>query len=326
MKGKRLILAVAVLLAVSLSCGRRKTAAPVVEKPLYPDDFPMIEIPSLLTDGAQRLDFFCGHFWDRFLDVKDVPGEGSERIRAVSREKLESAVGMYATTMRDVPLRQASSYIASLSDRLDTLRSRDSTLTVADTVISLISRYFYDPNSPVRDEDLYGVFARKLSSSPFTPDSLRGALSADAYLCSLNSKGSRASDFRFRKADGRVSSLYSVKAGYTLLFFSNPGCTACREITQVLSHNPHISRMLSEGTLAVVNIYIDKEIDTWRGHIADYPSEWITGYDYLYAIREKLLYNVRAIPSLYLLDSGKVVLLKDAPVEVVAARLESIDI
>ena len=39
------------------------------------------------------------------------------------------------------------------------------------------------------------------------------------------------------------------------------------------------------------------------------------GYDPDYAIRTDRLYDVRAIPSLYLLDSEKTVLMKDAPTE-----------
>ena len=44
-----------------------------------------------------------------------------------------------------------------------------------------------------------------------------------------------------------------------------------------------------------------------------YPEEWYNGFDPDFVIRNETLYNVRAIPSLYLLDSEKTVLLKDAP-------------
>jgi hypothetical protein len=44
-----------------------------------------------------------------------------------------------------------------------------------------------------------------------------------------------------------------------------------------------------------------------------YPDRWYNGFDPDLAIRGESLYNVRAIPSLYLLDKEKVVLMKDAP-------------
>ena len=43
-----------------------------------------------------------------------------------------------------------------------------------------------------------------------------------------------------------------------------------------------------------------------------YPATWYNGFDPDFIIRADLLYNVRAIPSLYLLDKDKTVILKDA--------------
>jgi hypothetical protein len=44
-----------------------------------------------------------------------------------------------------------------------------------------------------------------------------------------------------------------------------------------------------------------------------YPDNWYNGFDPDMVIRGESLYNVRAIPSLYLLDKDKIVLMKDAP-------------
>ena len=65
----------------------------------------------------------------------------------------------------------------------------------------------------------------------------------------------------------------------------------------------------------MADIFIDREVDAWKAKAATYPKNWINGYDHNFTIREDLIYNVRAIPSLYLLDSSKRVILKDAPVE-----------
>ena len=57
------------------------------------------------------------------------------------------------------------------------------------------------------------------------------------------------------------------------------------------------------------------------------PSRWIVGYDEGMKITETKSYDLRAIPSLYLLDSTKRVLIKDgvdvAHVENVIALMES---
>ena len=55
-----------------------------------------------------------------------------------------------------------------------------------------------------------------------------------------------------------------------------------------------------------------------------YPKEWINCYDPDYVIRTDTLYNIRAIPSLYLLDAQKRVVLKDATPERVIMFLNNL--
>jgi thioredoxin-related protein len=132
----------------------------------------------------------------------------------------------------------------------------------------------------------------------------------------------QAADFPFTDTRGKLRTLHGVKAEYTLLIFANPGCNACQEITAAMKASPAISALVDSGRLKVVDVYIDQEIDDWKAHIADYPADWINGYDQDYSIRTDLVYNIRAIPSIYLLDKDKTVLMKDAPQEKVLGALE----
>ena len=52
-----------------------------------------------------------------------------------------------------------------------------------------------------------------------------------------------------------------------------------------------------------------------------FHKEWINGYDPDFVIRTDRLYAVRAVPSLYLLDKKKNVLMKDALPEYVLNAL-----
>jgi hypothetical protein len=137
----------------------------------------------------------------------------------------------------------------------------------------------------------------------------------EARLCALNRIGTRASDFRFADRRGNITNLYDIKAELTLLFFSNPGCDACMNIINVLREDPVISSMVASGRLAVANIYIDEDIQAWRSYMPVYPEEWYNGFDPDMVLRNNEIYAVRAIPSLYLLDSEKRVIMKDAPEE-----------
>ena len=50
-------------------------------------------------------------------------------------------------------------------------------------------------------------------------------------------------------------------------------------------------------------------------------KEWTNGYDKELVIKNKNLYDLRAIPTLYLLDKNKTVLLKDATLQKVEQYL-----
>ena len=132
-------------------------------------------------------------------------------------------------------------------------------------------------------------------------------------MCSLNRTGQKAADFEFSDKNGNLRSLYGIEAECTLLFFSNPGCEACKSIIMTLESDPAVDRLISKRKLAVVNIYIDEDIASWYSYMPIYPDNWYNGYDPNLIIRTDLLYNVRAIPSLYLLDRDKRVIMKDAP-------------
>ena len=135
----------------------------------------------------------------------------------------------------------------------------------------------------------------------------------EARLAALNRIGTKAADFRFTDKRGRTFNLYGIDAELTLLFFSNPGCTACKDIIDVLNGDPGISGLIADGKMKVLNIYIDEDLEAWRSYMPIYPETWYNGFDPDLVIRGETLYNVRAIPSLYLLDRDKKVIMKDAP-------------
>ena len=75
---------------------------------------------------------------------------------------------------------------------------------------------------------------------------------------------------------------------------------------------PKVSDMIRNSRMAVLNIYIDEDIRNWRDYMPVYPQEWYNGFDPDFVLRNNEIYNVRAIPSLYLLDAQKIVMMKDA--------------
>jgi hypothetical protein len=85
----------------------------------------------------------------------------------------------------------------------------------------------------------------------------------------------------------------------------------CREVKESLLSSPQLNVLAERGKLKVLVLYPDADLEAWREHLSDYPDSWINGYDANQSITKENLYDLRAIPALYLLDSQKRVMAKD---------------
>ena len=310
---------ITVLVLLSACGGRTVRNGAVQEERAFP---PMPSPPSVITDRQAINEYLVTHYWDAFLDGT-FPCD-STHVNGVLSDDVEKALEKYLSlieTGTDLPVAQDA--VSRFFDKLEAFGTVHGESNVFPFFRETVTKYLYDPNSPLRDEDLYHPFVSKLAKSSLVPDEMKPGYSHDASMCFLNRAGSPAADISFTDLAGRKHTLYGIKAWHTLLFFSNPECKACKEIIVTLEGSQVIRNMSGDGRLAVVNVYIDKDIDRWKSYAAEYPSSWHSGYDQDYAVRSEVTYNVRAIPSLYLLDSEKKVIMKDAPAERIIRYLEN---
>lgn len=314
---KRLALTALIILA-AVSCGRRQDDV-VRTRP-----FPKVSAPAMLTEQSEAVAYVAEHFWDDFTDTSRLFSCDSVIVNGVKKTELEQEYANWLALLDMAGEEAALKSVETLFRRISAVESADTSSNVFENLSRLTTLYLYDPNSPYRDEDLYLPFVSSLAHSRFTPEDKRPGYAYDARMCSLNRVGTKAADFKFRDKNGREYSLYGIDAEYVILFFSNPGCTACKEIIDVLHGSGKADAMIRSGRLAVLNIYIDSDLDEWRKYMPVYPDNWYNGYDPDYVIRTDVLYNVRAIPSLYLLDADKTVLMKDVPQERLFFWLENV--
>ncbi len=320
---RRSVLIVLAACLVIASCGQRK--AKVADRREGPRTraFPTVSAPGMMTEQGEILDYVAMHYWDAFTADKGKWLDDSTHVGGVDRTKLEEQVGAYTTLLSMVPLSKAVAFIEGFYDKVAKQKARDTESTAFEETVRMMRRYLYDENSPVRNEDIYGALAAKLAKSPYVAEDMRPSYEFEARTCAVNKVGTKAADFVFTDRSGREHDLHGIRAPWTLLMFTNPGCRNCGDVIRGLNGSQKMQEMVRGGILAVVNIYIDEDLDAWREHLDDYPSSWMTGYNG--TIREDLSYNVRAIPSLYLLDKDKTVLLKDAPAERILAYIENIE-
>jgi hypothetical protein len=129
-----------------------------------------------------------------------------------------------------------------------------------------------------------------------------------------NRIGAKAEDVVYTTASGGSGRLHAISAKYVLLMFYNPDCKECKITTEELKRSPAVTSAVSSGRLKILAVYPDEDLDIWRSHLNELPSSWINGYDKSLVIRTNQVYDLKAIPTLYLLDENKNVLLKDTSI------------
>mgnify|MGYP002559193529 CR=1 FL=1 len=84
-----------------------------------------------------------------------------------------------------------------------------------------------------------------------------------------------------------------------------------KQLREQISGSPMLSEMIERGRLKILALYPDEDLTEWRNYRDHIPATWINAYDAGCLVRENGTYDLTAIPSLYLLDSDKRVLVKD---------------
>ena len=169
----------------------------------------------------------------------------------------------------------------------------------------------HDPNSPLRNDELYIPILEVLVESPLYDEYDRIAPAYDLELARENRIGEVANDIAYTLVNGKRGRLHDIDSYYVILMFSNPGCPMCREIIEQISSSPLLNEMMENDLIEVLSVYPDEDLEAWRDHLGEMPRRWINGYDDGMKISEERSYNLQAIPSLYLLDGEKRVIIKD---------------
>lgn len=305
---RTVLILLAALCAVSCG-GRRSSQQQTSAAPQMRVFLPAIA-PSGLSDDGKR-DYLRWHYWDRF-DFADTLF-----IREVDTVQMIEAYVRWIALISDRPSDGAP---------MDSLMRRASaSRPMLDYFTMLAEQVIHDPNSPLRNDEFYIPVLQAQLRSPWYDEYERIAPQYDLEMAMQNRLGHQANDFRYTLASGASGNLYGLHAEYVLLFINNPGCPMCREIREAITSSPMLSEMIERGRLKVLAIYPDEDLTEWRDYRDHIPASWINAYDKGCVIREKSLYDLHAIPAMYLLDSRKRVLVKDstdvAQIEEVIDRL-----
>ena len=181
--------------------------------------------------------------------------------------------------------------------------------------LSLFNHYLYNPNSPMQSDVLYEPVLEFASSHPLG-DKVEDFRNKELYeLVKKNQPGQIAENFSALLTNGKMLNLSDIKSKYTLLFFYEPGCQYCEEVIQHYRSQPSINQLIEGEKLIVFAIYPYGELAAWEAYQNQLPNGWVNGIDKEMKIIKSKLYDIKATPTIYLLDEDKKVIYKDVDAE-----------
>lgn len=153
----------------------------------------------------------------------------------------------------------------------------------------LIAHYLGNPQSPLRNDIVYAHLLRALPPTPQRTFLLRQV--------EQNQVGTVANDLTITDGNGTSQRLYDIASPLTLLVFFDPECEHCQELMPQLT--ARTQRLSQTFPLQVLWVNVELTPEAHRS------------------------YYLPALPSLYLLDHKKTVLVKDGSIDAVEQMLQS---
>lgn len=272
--------------------------------PAQPEELPLPQMPAALREPRDRAAWLIGHFWEA-LDFRDT-------LRSRDRDFMEQNFANFVSLFPHAPAE-------AHAPAVHTLMQAAEADTAAYVLLSEIAeKYLYEPNSPMLCEEYFILFLEEIVRTPVLDDLARVRPRYLLEAARKNRPGMVAADFGYIARDGRRLRLSTTPGERLLLLFYDPDCDHCKEIIAALDGDAAFAEAVRTGRLAVLALYADGDRAAWERTKESLPAGWIVGFD-TGEIRDGDLYVMPAMPTLYLLDGDRRVLLKDAPADYILA-------
>lgn len=271
--------------------------------------FPYPTTPLYINSEQAQIEYLAEHFWDE-CDIDNITSRYTSNTLAEALGRWGQLLHLLTGYGPTHPI--AESAITNLLNKA-AKSGKDNYWFF----LEWLEKLFYDPSSPLRCDEHFAIVCNHATSSKKSPLDSTEALRYNSLLqlVSRNNPSSTAANFTYTLADGSQHKMHAIEAELLIIYFYNPGCDDCRYVKALMDSSEAIDRLHRQGRLKVLALYPDGEVDEWRKHLHENPSWWISSYDKGSQILQKQTYDLKATPTLYLLDRNKQVILKDPDAE-----------
>lgn len=261
---------------------------------------PRSVISSAPDNENDRSTYLAQHYWDD-VDFNQIN-------KNFSREDIKQKFVDYLSLLSLIPIDQVEDIMTSFLDKASV------NATNFRRFIYLFQSFLNDSGSPLKNEEQYIMVLQYLVRNPKVDELNKIKARSQLKILYRNRQGNCAVDFSFINLLGQPGNLHSLQAPYIVILFYDPVSKYCRAATSELRNNPHLERLQQEILLIVVAVYTGVNSKLWLDYAASMPGQWLNVTDQQQiALHHK--YDLHTLPSLYLLDGDKKVLLKNTSVK-----------
>jgi len=287
-----------VILIAGYSCNSKKQETPnSSDNSPVEYKFTIPEIPLMISSPEHQTTFLAEHYWDNF--------DFTDSIDLELKKPIEEGFVEYLMILSEVDTTKAAMSVSNLFAKAHDNKN------LSQYYAEKAEHFLFHPNSPIRNEFLYEQFLKGILVNRNLVPISKARFQHQFDLAQKNKPGSKAIDFQYSLKNGKQSSLYKTQGKYIMLYFHNPDCHECEATKDRINNSQIIQSLAKTKKLTILSVYPDKDLDLWNKHYADLPDNWINAYDKETIIGDEELYDLKAIPTIYLLDSNKTVLLRD---------------
>lgn len=246
-------------------------------------------VPDSITLPEERVAYAARHFWDA-LDVTD---HTQSLDTAFMEQTFANFIALLPYAADDVRKEAATVF----ADKC----TADS--SVYDLAVHITQHYLDDPNSPMRNEELYIPFLERFSTDPKLSEQKRERAVFRLEQAMKNRPGTRATDFRLATREGRTTTLLRELRDTTLVLFYDNACEHCKETIERLQDPAMGIRY------PVMAVDVTEDRDGWDATKGGMPVGWEVCFATDPLDGES--YYFPALPSIYLLSPDGRVIVKD---------------
>ena len=290
------------LVLVIVACGNVTNQQECCEEQVVKQEqkkraFQLPQVPAMLQTPELRVKYVAEHYWDHF-DFRDT-------VYIHLPDITEQAAVNYMDLLCQVSPEVAKNSLKCLVGKASVEP------LMMDYMWKTFFRYWHEPNSPFKNEDMFILFCQGVEQTQAVKVAMREKASFLRVMAEKNRIGQPAVDFVYTLASGKQGKMYGLKAEYTLMFFYDPDCHACSDIKQAMKQAAWLKEKVTAGQVKVLTIYPDEDVNLWRNRLGEMDAAWVNGYDKGRVLTLEQRYDLSSIPSFYLLDKDKKVVLKD---------------